>query len=288
MHPRGVTSCRAWAGPVLGFQPVAGVPSTGDAILGGFCRCAECSIKAKESSANQRDRGWGVTVGSLDVLGDTRKLEEPGQGRACLGCRDMEGLFAVPPSHPLFSSLQTSMSARTWMSQCPCARAAPARTQKAPTAAAAYQAMWHWPSPTTACPRQPRARQQHSSRGAAVGYSPLVARFSGTCWCGKGSPGLWLLLSPSSLHLQSAQLPCHLFLAVTARAELPASVPPSSPPAPASATAEPSPAQPPAPAAVPHATGARRTLSPAAQPQLLPAPCRETGFTSPRRASLLH
>lgn len=125
------------------------------------------------------------------------------------------------------------------MSQCPCARAAPARTQKAPTAAAAYQAMWHWPSPTTVCLRQPRARQQHSSRGEAVGVPPLVARFSGTWWCGKGSPGLWLLLSPLSLHLQSAQLPCHLFLAVTARAELPGSVPPSSPPAPASATAEP-------------------------------------------------
>lgn len=144
-----------------------------DAIPGGFCRCAECSIKAKESSATQCDRGWGGTVGSLDVPGDTSKLEEPGQRRAPLGYRDMLGLLAVPPSHPLFSFLQTSMSVRMWMSQCPYARAAPVRTQKAPTAAAACQAMWHWPSPTTVCLRQPRARQQHSSKGVAVGGTPL-------------------------------------------------------------------------------------------------------------------
>lgn len=184
---------------------------------------------------------------------------------------------------PPFSSLQTSTSATRWAAPRPCARAAPARTRRAPTAAAARPATWPWPSPTTACPTQPRARRQRSSRGAAVGMLPAGNAALGPGGAEKAasepfapSPPKRTTPSPPSSWLRPP------------RAELPASVPPSSPPAPASATAEPSLAWPllhPPPCHAPRGLAGRLPLprSPSSSPH--PA---ETGLASPGRASLLH
>lgn len=114
--------------------------------------------------------------GILEVLGGDmghlhERAGEVAGAQGDLGCG--LGLLTVPPAHPQsFSSLQTSTSARRWAALSLCACTVLARTQRAPTAATAHRAMWPWPGPTTACPRQPRAQQQRSSRGAEVRVLP--------------------------------------------------------------------------------------------------------------------
>lgn len=112
---------------------------------------------------------------------------------------------------PPFSSLQTSTSATRWAAPRPCARVAPARTRRAPTAAAARPATWPWPSPTTACPTQPRARRQRSSRGAAVGVLPAGNAASGPGGAEKGPQGCGCFRAlrplPSKAHNSLATFP---------------------------------------------------------------------------------
>lgn len=184
---------------------------------------------------------------------------------------------------PPFSSLQTSTSATRWAAPRPCARVAPARTRRAPTAAAARPATWPWPSPTTACPTQPRARRQRSSRGAAVGVLPAGNAAPGPGGVEKGPRGCGCFRAlrplPSKAHNSLATFP-----GLSSRPLYP---PPHRQP-PASATAEPSPAWPPLhppPCHAPRGLAGRLPLPRSPSSSLHPA---ETGLASPGRASLLH
>lgn len=143
--------------------------NTGDATL-GYYRCSADMLSAWEAG--------GVTVDMLKVLAG-RQGRQNLCGRAS---RDSRGTRRWPwagTTHCATSSaqsfsLQISTSVRKWATLSPCAEVAPARTQRAPTAASACQATWPWPGHTTACPRQPRTQQLRSSRRAGVKLLPCT------------------------------------------------------------------------------------------------------------------
>lgn len=126
-------------------------------------------------------RSWEVGGVTVDIL----KVQFGGQDRQAVCWRargDSRGtrrwLWAgtahCATSSAQSFSLQISTSVRRWAALSPCAEVAPARTQRAPTAASACQATWPWPGHTTACPRQPRTQQLRSSRRAGVRLLPCT------------------------------------------------------------------------------------------------------------------
>lgn len=136
---------------------------TGDATL-GYNRCSADTLRAWEAH--------GDTVDILEVLvgGQGRQNlcgRARGDGR---GTRRWlwTGTTHCATSSAQSFSLQISTSVTRWAALSPCAEVAPARTQRAPTAANACRATWPWPGHTTACPRQPRTQQPRSSRRAGV------------------------------------------------------------------------------------------------------------------------
>ena len=191
-------------------------------------------------------------------------------GRGTRRCWLPAGTARHATSSPL-SSLQISTSARRWAALSPCAGVAPARTRRAPTAATAHRATWPWPGPTTVCPRQPRAPQQRSSRGAGVRVLPSGVQL----WhSGPGSTK-----APRGCRcfeaLRSFPSKAHNFPATSLyRPGL--SSQPLHPPPPCQPLLLPqqSPPRTPAPVASPCATEAYGTPSPATQPQPSPPlPC---------------
>lgn len=139
---------------------------TGDATLGYYGYSADML------------RAGGVTVDILKVLAGGQGRQKL-CGRARGNSRGTRRWLWARASHCATSSaqsfsLQISTSVRRWAALSPCAEVAPARTQRAPTAASACQATWPWPGHSTACPRQPRTQQLRSSRRAGVRLLPCA------------------------------------------------------------------------------------------------------------------